>query len=359
MQNGRCGNKMVNLRDFKGKKVFVTGHTGFKGSWLIAILHHLGAHVKGYGLEPLHSKDIFDAIEGNLICDSVIANVKDQKCLEAEILSFQPDFVFHLAAQPLVRESYSDPSETYAVNVLGTSYLLQSVLKLENPCTAIVITTDKVYENKETSIYYSENDILGGYDPYSTSKACAELVTTSFIRSFLSKDSIHCFATARAGNVIGGGDFSTDRIIPDLIRSIEQNTILEIRNPSAVRPWQHVLEPLIGYLKLALSKQNNYSLLPSYNFGPSEKDHLEVEELIKLAIEHSSKGKYIVKKTDQLHEANQLKLNIAAAKQDLDWYPCYSASEAIRLTMDWYFSQNKKETTYLQIKHYLNEIHQD
>lgn len=358
MQNGRFGSKMVDLSDFNGKKVFVTGHTGFKGSWLIAMLHQLGASVKGYALAPLYSKELFDAIEGSRICESMIADVKDQQRLEAEIHAFQPDFVFHLAAQPLVRESYTDPSETFAVNVLGTSYLLQAILKLENPCTAIIVTTDKVYENKEKNSYYSESDVLGGYDPYSTSKACAELVTTSFVRSFLS-ESAHRFTTARAGNVIGGGDFSKDRIIPDLIRSITQNKVLELRNPSAVRPWQHVLEPLTGYLQLALLTQKYDSLAGSYNFGPVEKDHIAVEQLVKLAIAAVNKGNYLVKKTDHLHEANQLRLDISAAKNDLNWFPRYNAEKAIELTMEWYFSTDKKACTYRQINQYLDEIYRN
>lgn len=358
MLNGRFGNNMVDLRDFKGKKVFVTGHTGFKGSWLIAMLYQLGAQVKGYALEPLYSKELFDIIEGSRISDSIIADIKDQKRLESEISAFQPDFVFHLAAQSLVRESYTDPSETFEVNVMGTSYLLQAVLKLVHPCTTIVITTDKVYENKEKAIYYSENDVLGGYDPYSTSKACAELVTSSFIRSFAAQ-SVHCFATARAGNVIGGGDFSKDRIIPDLIRSIEQNAPLELRNPGAIRPWQHVLEPLTGYLQLALLTKSDYSLAHSYNFGPNEKDHLEVEELVKTAIAVVEKGSYLIKKTDDLHEANQLRLNISAAKKDLNWFPRYNAEQAIQYTMEWYFSPDKKTCTFRQINHYLDEVHKN
>jgi CDP-glucose 4,6-dehydratase len=347
------------LEQFRNKKVFVTGHTGFKGSWMIAMLHQLGANIKGFALTPTHSAELFETIDGNTICESIIGNIKDQALLEKEILSFQPDFIFHLAAQPLVRASYSAPSETFAVNVLGTSFLLEAALKLTNPCTIIVITTDKVYENKETSIYYTEKDTLGGYDPYSTSKACAELVSTSFIRSFLSKDTKHTITTARAGNVIGGGDFSEDRIIPDFIRSIQKEESLIIRNPHAVRPWQHVLEPILGYLMLALKKAANQTIGNAYNFGPQEKDHLKVVDLIKHAIDYTQKGNFKIIPNDDLHEANQLRLSIDAAKNDLNWIPMYSAKKAIELTMDWYFSADKKVTITEQIKHFLDAVEEN
>lgn len=342
------------LEQFRGKKVFVTGHTGFKGSWMIALLNQLGAIIKGYALAPIHSQELFEAVDGANICESVIGNIKDQKSLEEAILTFKPDFIFHLAAQPLVRASYSSPSETFAVNVLGTSYLLEAALKLENPCKIIVITTDKVYENKETSIYYSESDALGGYDPYSTSKACAELVSTSFIRSFLSNTKTHSIATARAGNVIGGGDFSEDRILPDFIRSVQSEENLIIRNPNAVRPWQHVLEPLLGYLMLALKINTKENVSNTYNFGPLEKDHLQVIDLIQHAISYIQKGSYQVVPNNVLHEANQLRLNIQAAQNDLNWHPIYSAKQAIELTMDWYFSSDKKQTINEQIKQFLD-----
>jgi CDP-glucose 4,6-dehydratase len=324
---------------------------------LLAILHHLGAVVKGYSLEPEHSKELFDTIKGSDICEHIIGNITNQEKLSNEILKFQPDFIFHLAAQPLVRESYSIPSETYLVNVVGTSYLLEAALKLENPCTVIVITTDKVYENKETGVQYMEDDVLGGYDPYSTSKACAELVTRSFIRSFLHKD-LHCsFSTVRAGNVIGGGDYSVNRIVPDFVRSIQQNLALELRYPHAVRPWQHVLEPLVGYLKLGVLKaQKKQVLKDAYNFGPEEKDQIEVVELIQKAITYLKKGNYSFLKGESLHEAGQLRLNIDAAWNDLAWKPIYDAEKAIQLSMDWYFSDNKEKTTYEQIKNYLDAV---
>jgi CDP-glucose 4,6-dehydratase len=357
MPNGKFGNMVVGLSAYKGKKVFVTGHTGFKGSWLLAILHHLGATVKGYSLEPEHSKELFETIQGSQICEHVIGNITNQEKLSHEIETFQPDFIFHLAAQPLVRESYAFPSETFLVNVVGTSYVLEVALKLKNACTVIVITTDKVYENKETEIQYNEEDVLGGHDPYSTSKACAELVTRSFIRSFINDKSVCSFTTARAGNVIGGGDYSENRIVPDFVRSIQENATLELRYPHAVRPWQHVLEPLVGYLKLGLFKANKkQQLKDAYNFGPEEKDQIEVVELIQKAIGYLKKGEYRFLGKETLHEAGQLRLNIDAAWNDLSWKPIYDAEKAIQLSMDWYFSEDKVKTTYEQIKNYLNAV---
>lgn len=345
----------VDLNYYNEKKVFVTGHTGFKGSWLIAILTQMGAKIKGYSLEPTHSKELFDTVRGSEILEHVIADITDQSKIEEEILAFQPDFIFHLAAQPLVRESFSNPSHTYLVNVMGTSYLLEASLKLKNPCTVVVITTDKVYENKELNIQYSENDVLGGYDPYSTSKACAELVTRSYSRSFLDekKSDDLSFTTVRAGNVIGGGDFSENRIIPDLVRSIENDTVLKLRYPNAVRPWQHVLEPLFGYLKLGVLKANKIpSLKHAYNFGPEEKDQIEVVQLVEKAIKHIKKGKYQTDVEVKLHEAIQLRLCIDAAWKDFSWKPIYDVEKAIALTMDWYFSTDKLKTTIEQINNY-------
>lgn len=357
MPNGKFGNMELGLSSYKGKKVFVTGHTGFKGSWLLAILHHLGAKVKGYALEPEHSKELFETIQGSQICEHIIGNITDQAKLKHEIETYQPDFIFHLAAQPLVRDSYAIPSETFLVNVIGTSYVLETALKLSNPCTVIVITTDKVYENKETGVQYIEEDVLGGYDPYSTSKACAELVTRSFIRSFINDKSLCSFTTVRAGNVIGGGDYSINRIVPDFVRSIQQNTTLELRYPHAVRPWQHVLEPLNGYLKLGLFKANKKQhLKDAYNFGPEEKDQIEVVELIQKAIAYLNKGSYSFLNEETLHEAGQLRLNIDAAWKDLAWKPIYDAQKAIQLSMDWYFSEDKTKTTYEQIKNYLDAV---
>src|ERR1051326_8202253 len=237
---------------YSGKKVFITGHTGFKGSWLTACLHQLGAQLKGYALPPEYENALFNLLKPLLLIENTIADVRDKDRLQKEIDAFQPDFIFHLAAQPLVRRSYKIPAETFDVNVIGTANLLEVVNALSKKCSVIVITTDKVYQNREQDILYTENDVLGGYDPYSASKACAELVVSSFRNSFFNPNVYHqhqkAIASARAGNVIGGGDRSTDRIIPDIIRSLQEQKVIEVRNPAAIRPWQYVLEPIYGYL---------------------------------------------------------------------------------------------------------------
>lgn len=341
----------------------VTGHTGFKGSWLLALLHQLGARIKGYALEPDNSECIFNSIRANEFCEeSVIHDIRDRHFLEKEILEFEPDYIFHLAAQPLVRLSYAIPSETFDVNVLGTGYVLDALRLLKKKCSVVVITTDKVYKNKETGVAYRETDMLGGYDPYSTSKACAELLVESYRSSFFNKAKYQehqkALVTARAGNVIGGGDFSKDRIIPDLIRAFENNQTLTIRHPGAIRPWQHVIEPLVGYLKLGLKIDSDYRQVPeAYNFGPQENDHLSVEELIKIAISVYGKGAYEVLKTDELHEAGILKLNINLAQSVLSWTPQYNAAEAIRKTIEWYKEKgDKRAFTQQQIAEYLNLV---
>ncbi|MCE6990951.1 CDP-glucose 4,6-dehydratase [Dyadobacter sp. CY323] len=327
---------------YKGKKVFLTGHTGFKGSWLLYWLHMLGAEVKGYSLPPLNEFDLYHKIHGNSLCHSIISDIRNGEQLSQEILSFEPDFIFHLAAQPLVKLSYEIPSETFAVNTLGTANLLDAVRHLKKQCSVILVTTDKVYENKEWYYPYRETDVLGGYDPYSASKACAELVINSFRNSFFntSEYSKHGkgIASARAGNVIGGGDWSKDRIIPDIIRALSKNEPVSVRNPLSVRPWQHVLEPLGGYLHLGAKLSDNPTRFSeSWNFGPNPEDNLTVEELVHLAIELWGSGSY--KKTqlvDQPHEAGLLKLDINKTTNLLGWTPKYNASEAVNKTVEWY-----------------------
>jgi CDP-glucose 4,6-dehydratase len=236
---------------FRDKKVFISGHTGFKGAWLTVLLKQLGALIKGYALAPENENDVYNVIWNDNIGESVIADIRDKERLKEEINIFQPDFIFHLAAQPLVRESYKKPAETFEVNVVGTANLLEGVINLKKKCTVVVITTDKVYRNKEVDILYAEDDILGGYDPYSASKACTELVVNSFRDSFFNVGQYtshqKAIVTARAGNVIGGGDWNQDRLLPDIVRALESGIEIKIRNPNSIRPWQHVLEPLTGY----------------------------------------------------------------------------------------------------------------
>ncbi len=327
---------------YSGKKIFVTGHTGFKGAWFITWLHLLGAKIKGYALAPEDEKDLFNIVSSKIAFESVIADIRDKEKLGLEIANFQPDFIFHLAAQALVRKSYEIPSETFEVNAIGTANLLEAVGKLPGKCTVIVITTDKVYENKETNYHYREDDVLGGYDPYSASKAATEIVVSSFRNSFFNpaKYSIHqkAIASVRAGNVIGGGDWSKDRIVPDIVRSLIAAKPVEVRNPVAVRPWQHVLEPLSGYLTAGmLLNEEAVKFSGAYNFGPLPNDHLSVKDLVKTAIECWGTGEWIDKSdASQLHEAGLLQLDITKANNELNWQPKLKSKEAIRWTIDWY-----------------------
>lgn len=359
---------MVTLQNiaghYKDKKVFVTGHTGFKGAWLTAWLHAMGAIVKGYALAPEYEDGIYQYIRPVMKGDSIIEDIRDAAALREAIHSFGPDYVFHLAAQPLVRRSYEIPAETFDVNVTGTANVLEAVSKLSGPCTVVVITTDKVYDNKEKDVLYKESDALGGYDPYSASKACTELVVSAFRTSFFNFsawDTHHkAVASARAGNVIGGGDWSRDRIIPDIIRALSTNKTVEVRNPQAVRPWQHVLEPLGGYLLLgALLDQQPGTYAQAYNFGPLADDHLPVKALVEEAIEIWGSGKWQdVSKPGQPHEATLLKLDISKAMQQLHWAPRLSAAKAIEWTVNWYKqpASARQAYTFQQIQEYMNLI---
>jgi CDP-glucose 4,6-dehydratase len=326
---------------YKGKKVFVTGHTGFKGSWLTACLHLLGAQIKGYALPPEYDNALFSLMKGQKIGESVLSDIRNKQQLQKEIEEFQPDYIFHLAAQPLVRRSYQIPAETFDVNVVGTANLLEVVSKLNHKCTVLVVTTDKVYQNRETNVFYKEDDILGGYDPYSASKACTELVVSSFRNSFFKADDykVHkkAIASVRAGNVIGGGDWSEDRIIPDIVRALKSGKDIAVRSPDAVRPWQHVLEPIGGYLLLGGFLSQDPSFSKAYNFGPEPEDHLTVKEVVEAAIETWGRGKWDdCSSSKKVHEAGLLQLSIERAKKDLGWQPTLDARTAIEWTINWY-----------------------
>lgn len=327
---------------YSGKKVFLTGHTGFKGSWFTLILSKFGAQVKGYALAPKTKGDLFFSAHVDQSCESVIADIRDREKLKKEILDFQPDFIFHMAAQALVIDSYHDPVYTYETNVMGTAYLLDAVKALENKCCVINITTDKVYENLERIEPYAENERLGGFDPYSNSKACSELVSASYRLSFFNPDKYQehkkSISTVRSGNVIGGGDWSENRIIPDTVKALSANIPLKVRNPYAVRPWQHVLDPLHGYLITgAYMNQDPIKYATSYNFGPEPEDELNVEELVKVAIKTWGNGTYNINQSaEKLHEAGLLKLAIEKAKQELNWTPKYNSTQAIQKTISWY-----------------------
>lgn len=356
---------VVNLEQlqhyYKDKKVFVTGHTGFKGAWLTAWLHTVEAEVKGYALAPEYDNCLYNLLKPLNITESIIADIRDKQKLAEEIFSFQPDYIFHLAAQPLVRRSYEMPAETFEVNVTGTANVLEALISLQKKCAVIIITTDKVYENKEQDILYKEEDRLGGYDPYSASKACTEMVVSSFRNSFFnpSQTDVHqkSVASARAGNVIGGADWSKDRIVPDIVRSLQQNNVIEVRNPNSVRPWQHVLEPLGGYLLLGgLMYQHSKQFSKAYNFGPYSEDHLTVKELVESAIKVWGNGEWRdASSGDQPHEAGLLKLDISKAINELTWKPKLNAAQAIEWTIHWYKQPADKQAdfTFKQINDYL------
>jgi CDP-glucose 4,6-dehydratase len=327
---------------YNGKKVFLTGHTGFKGTWLLKILSLLGAEVKGYALEPQSKDDLFISINGASVCNSVIADIRDKQRLEDELLMYQPDIVFHLAAQPLVRLSYEIPLATFEANTLGTANLLEAIRKLDKKCQVVLITTDKVYHNHEWEHPYKEEDRLGGYDPYSASKGAAELVIDSYRNSFFNSNNYQQhkkgIAVARAGNVIGGGDWSKDRLVPDIVRALSAKETIKVRNPLSVRPWQHVLEPLFGYLVLALKLEEDPVLYSqAYNFGPYPEDILPVEKFVQIAIENWGSGEYEnAKLTDQPHEAGLLRLDINKAGTELKWKPLFDSALSIQRTIQWY-----------------------
>lgn len=331
-------------KTYQGKKVFVTGHTGFKGSWLVETLYLLGATVKGYALSPENETDLFNLINGDSKCQSVIADIRDSERVSEELLAFQPDFVFHLAAQPLVRLSYETPAYTFEVNGIGTAHLLDAVRKLDKKCAVILITTDKVYHNREWEFPYRENDRLGGFDPYSASKACAEIIIDSYRNSFfnLLNYSSHqkSIAVGRAGNVIGGGDWAKDRILPDIARALAVNEPVLVRNPFSVRPWQHVLEPVVAYLQMGVKMDESPELYSkAYNIGPDIEDALSVEQLVSIAIEEWGRGEFrILSDSGQPHEAGLLKLDTSRARKELGWRPKLNARQAVALTAKWYNS---------------------
>jgi len=329
---------------YRGKKVFLTGHTGFKGSWLLSLLNMAGAEVMGYSLAPKPEHKLFGYIKGETLCQSHFQNILDYPALNKCILEFQPDFVFHLAAQPLVRYSYENPLETFNVNILGTAHILDVLRRLSKPCVAVIITTDKVYYNQESDKPYRETDRLGGYDPYSSSKACAELIIDAYRNSYFNEayfpDHKKTVVAVRAGNVIGGGDWAKDRILPDIIQSLENDEPIIVRSPKSVRPWQHVLEPTHAYLLLAKKlAEEPGSFHTEYNFGPELSDCLPVVEMVKYALEIWKKGSYqILPQKNGPHEAGLLKLDISLAKKDLNWRPIYNAFEALETTINWYKS---------------------
>ena len=349
---------------FENKKVFVTGHTGFKGSWLLLILKELGAKVVGYALAPENEADLFNQIDGAQYCEkSIIANILDDEQLKKEISAFQPDYIFHLAAQALVRKSYKNPIETYMVNTIGTANVLEAMRLLPNVCVGIMVTTDKVYENPERGTAFEEADKLGGYDPYSASKATCEIVIDSYRNSFFNAQAFNThkksIASVRAGNVIGGGDFSKDRIIPDIVISIQNKTAISLRNPEASRPWQPVLEPLGAYLLLAAHMhQKPEAFNEAFNFGPAIDDVLMVKEVTQLFLSAfgAQQHKIDIDLGQHVHEAKLMMLNSEKARLKINWAPKWKALDAIQQTAWWYANEQiaVRQRCAEQIVNYFN-----
>ena len=327
---------MIDQEFWTGKRVFVTGHTGFKGGWLCLWLNHLGSSVKGYSLEPPSSPSLYEVAKIDSIVDSQIGDIRNQELLHKSMVSFNPDILIHMAAQPLVRLSYDEPIETYEVNVIGTVKVLEVARYCSNLKAIINITTDKCYENVGFDKSYSETDPMGGFDPYSSSKACSELVTSSYRRSYLNDLGVG-LASVRSGNVIGGGDWANDRLIPDILRSFELNKSVIVRNPNATRPWQHVLEPLSGYLLLAQKLYTNsekYS--EGWNFGPNEKDVQPVHWILDKMISYWPNASWTLDDNVNPHEASFLKLDISKASEILGWTPTWDLKMTLGNIIRWH-----------------------
>jgi CDP-glucose 4,6-dehydratase len=335
---------LVIARDFwSGKRVLLTGHTGFKGGWLAMWLQRLGAQVMGYSLPAPTQPSLFESARISESIQGVIADIRDLQRLTSVFRDFSPEVVFHLAAQPLVRASYDDPVETYSTNLLGTVHVLEAVRRAKSVRSAVMVTTDKCYENRESAKGYLETDRLGGHDPYSNSKACAELAIDSYRRSFFSGAGTAAVASARAGNVIGGGDWAVDRLIPDLVRAAVAGKPLVLRNPKSTRPWQHVLEPLSGYLMLAQrlwDERARYA--EAWNFGPRDEDDRTVENIVALAARRwGDKLKWTVDDGPRPHETVMLKLDCSKAAS-VGWRPLLRVDQAVDWTSEWYRAWHDK-----------------
>lgn len=349
---------------YRNKSVFITGHTGFKGSWICEWLLLLGARPAGYSLHPETEPALFDQLGLDHRMDHRIGDIRDRRAVMDAVHSVQPDVVFHLAAQPLVRRSYKEPVETFETNLLGTIYLLDALRSLSKPCSVVIVTTDKCYENQEWPFGYRENDPLGGHDPYSMSKACAELATRCFRQSFFGKQSSNrvAVASARAGNVVGGGDWAQDRILPDCIRALAKGRPIPVRNPDATRPWQHVLEPLSGYLQLGWllfpgRKEPDEAMCAAYNFGPNVCSNRSVRELVRKVCEYWPGEWQDQSDPDAPHEAGFLSLSIDKAWHHLRWQPVWDFDTAIRETVRWYreFHQSGRALCREQLAAYMKD----
>lgn len=346
---------MINKKFWKNRKVLITGHTGFKGSWLSEVLYSLGSRLYGFSLPPISENQIFitNKIKDNFIT-SKYGDINDYRKLKNFVNKIKPQIIFHLAAQPLVLDSYNDPLGTFKTNIIGTASLCNIVRNVKSVRSLILITSDKCYLNSDQKIrYFRENDSLGGNDPYSASKAGAEIVAHSFLKSYFSFSSINS-ATARAGNVIGGGDKSKNRIFTDIINSIENKKKLVIRRPNAIRPWQHVLEPISGYIRLAekLYSKDGDNFCGGWNFGPDKKSIISVKEIIKIVSNFKKIDIKILPHKQRFYESRFLALKISKSKKFLKWKPSLTIKDAVSMTLDWSRAINKKEITLKQIKNY-------
>lgn len=347
----------MNSDFWHGKRIFLTGHTGFKGGWLSLWLQSMGAEVHGYALKPPTKVNIFEVAKvGEGMANSVFADIRAADRLSQTMQLAKPEIVFHLAAQPLVRHSYVQPTETYEVNVMGTVHLLEAVRAIPSVKVVVNVTTDKCYENREWAWGYRESEAMGGHDPYSSSKGCAELVTAAYRRSFLEQVGV-ALASARAGNVIGGGDWAEDRLIPDFLRALDAGATLKIRSPQSTRPWQHVLEPLSGYLRLAECLYTQGSLFAeAWNFGPNDEDARPVSWIVEKLAGMRQDVKWLYDETSQPHEAHFLKLDSSKAKKRLDWEARWRLQTALQKTLEWHEAwrngENMQAVTLGQIAQY-------
>lgn len=354
---------VVNPTFWKNKRVILTGHTGFKGSWLTLWLQSMGAQVVGYALAPPTKPSLFEIAEvGKGMMVSIIGDIRDLKHLNAVFTEYKPEIVFHMAAQPLVRYSYIEPVETYATNVMGSVNLFEAVRATKSVKAVVNVTTDKCYENREWAWGYRENEPMGGYDPYSSSKGCAELVTAAYRNSYFHPEKYNthgvAIASGRAGNVIGGGDWAEDRLIPDIMRAITQGNLVNIRSPHSIRPWQHVLEPLSGYLLLAQKLyEEGAAYAESWNFGPSDEDAKPVQWIVeKLTTSWGEDARWTLDGGDHPHEAHYLKLDCSKAKARLEWHPRWALpttlNSIVRWNKEWLAGKNMKTVSLEQIADY-------
>ena len=353
-------NNFKDLKKFwKNKKVFLTGHTGFKGSWFSILLNLLGAKIVGYSLKPDKKLSLFYLANLNKeINTSIIADIRDYAKLKKSIVKFRPDFIVHMAAQSLVRESYINPKYTYEVNTIGTVNILNILNEINFIKSALIVTTDKVYCNNNQNFFFRENDLLGGLDPYSNSKSCAELAVSSYNHSFLKKKNISV-VTARAGNVIGGGDFSADRILPDYFRSLFKTQNLILRSPNSTRPWQHVLDPLYGYLLLLMKLYKKKITSDSFNFGPNKSSNRSVNDVVNLVNKDFNNSVKVIKNNNSsknYYESKILMLNSNKSKKILNWQPKYNLEQSIKITSFWFkeflAKKNILKVTQKQIMNY-------